>query len=182
MALDFSDAALGAAIAWGVQGSLNKASQDTQTDSGSDGTQTSLSSKQMDETVNTDVERELARMNDRQARNEPPANSINGFVGETVEDLSPGGSVTVRITATSGHNMDVKRLEFTRKSNHEYVHELGGNRVSKTHNFESEPPRTVHNGNPIVSKVTNNSSSSTTDVDFEGQMWGWATEQGRGGR
>lgn len=135
--------------------------------------------------ANEGVVRELEELNRRERRNEPTYDSIDAWVGTTVNNLSAGGTATITITPTNGHELYVKRLEFTRQDNHIYTMEIGGVTVETDfHKWKATTPRRVNRGQPIVARVENNTdqsnvSNKTTDIDFEFEGWGRPTNQGR---
>lgn len=169
-----SHAALGAMVAWGVTRKLDE--QVAKSDgAGGEG----VSQMEPREGISDGVEEQLSDLYGLERRHRGGRDAIDGYVGATVEALSPGGTATVRITPTSGHELMVKSLEFDRRDDHDYEFLIGGNRRSENHRVKLSNPRRVQRGKPVLAKVTNNGTSDST-FDFEGEMWGIPTKNGLG--
>lgn len=173
-----SHAVLGAAVAWGVTRQLDKQAAKASEDNGEQpaGTEPTMDSEEL-----AAVEEQLADLYGLERRQRGGQDAIDGYVGTTISDLSPGATATVRITPTAGHELMVKSLVFDRRSDHEYEFLIGGNRRSENHQVRLQAPRRVQRGKPVLAKVTNNSGSSSS-FDFEGEMWGIPTANGMGRR
>lgn len=176
--VSFKGAAAGAAIGWFVTRQLDQADNGGEENQEPTSSNTTPGGQNIPEGMKTPDE--LAALYELEARNRPTRDSVEGWVGTTINDLSPGATATIKIRPTKGHHVQVERLEFTREDNHDYDIRIAGSTVSNSHKYVANPPRKVTHGKPIVCKVTNNTGSRTPDIDFEGEMWGWATDSGRG--
>jgi hypothetical protein len=188
--VNLRDAALGGAIVWGVNQTLDKvaaeASEETATQDGVTQAQQKAVDLRTDSTVNTDLERQLSQLNERQRRNNPPADAMHAWYSTTITDLSPGGQAEIEITPNSGFAEEFERIEFTNEDNHSYSIEVGGVEVATGPKAVLKPPRELGPGQKVVATVTNNTDDAgtnrTTDLDFEAQSWGYPTRAGAGGQ
>lgn len=189
--VNLTGAVLGASISWAVSQKLDEMddkrkaaeqeAQQAQADNTAEQTQTQLMT---DGTVNTDVERQLQALNERDRTNNPPADAVYGWFSKTIQDLKPGGSTTIEISPSEGKAMEVERIEFTREDNHTYDILISGEQASTSNAVVCKPPQEVRNGQKVVAIVTNNTDQSgvtdrTTTLDFEAQVWGYPTTGGR---
>lgn len=154
-----------AAVSTGVGIAVERAIADDTTDGGTtdDTTTTTTTTEQ------TQMDDQLERLVDTQTRRNPGPEAVDAFSGQTVE-LTDGQKVTVTVTPANGYDLRVKKSYFDRRTDHTYVHNIGGIEVSSSHEAILKATRRVMQGGQVVAEATN-SSGGPSEFDYEIEAW-----------
>lgn len=90
-------------------------------------------------------------------------------------DLEPGETAIIEAVPENGYVLNVKRVYVDRRDDHVYQIDVNGIEVSRTHEWEGNPPRRVSENEKVVVEVSN-LSSSTTEMDYVLDMNGVESE------
>lgn len=166
--VDWGTVVATAAVTTVVSDTVREARQSSEDDSG--GTEASADGTEVQEMSERHLE-ELVRI---ERTNNVPPESVDAFVGESVE-IPAGGSASVEVTPTQGNNLRVSSVYWDRREDVTYEHFVGGIKASSAHEANFTRPKKVTQGGSVLGAAENDAASSVT-IDYE--LEGWAIPTG----